>query len=382
MASSFSGRNTSTGKGSSGRGPAPAPRAELSTVDFSGADLSRALAECAGMVEVQEAGSGIGAIYEEAAVLYANGGSREAEQLLEAVLAESAANAGEGLWMMLLDLYQLSGKREQFEARVLEYATRFERSPPPWCDLSGKAPRRRVNLAPLINISGNLSAQAAAQFQQIEIIGQKSGAIRIDLKRLRSVDETGCQLLLDTISRLGRERARVTLLNGDQLATMLSGQIHAGRAEVRPVWLLLLEVLQYTGEHERFEDVALDYAVTFEESPPSWDPAKMQATAAGAVAAEEVAESGAGFSLEGEIVSASNDVIRKLAAHAEGRDAVEIDCSQLRRMDFVSAGTLFNILSSLRAQGKLVTLQNVNAMVAALLRVMGVDQVAQVMLRS
>jgi len=51
-------------------------------------------------------------------------------------------------------------------------------------------------------------------------------------------------------------------------------------------------------------------------------------------------------------------------------------------MDFVSAGTLFNILATLQAQGKLVVLHKVNAMVAALLRVMGVDQVAQVTLRN
>ena len=47
-----------------------------------------------------------------------------------------------------------------------------------------------------------------------------------------------------------------------------------------------------------------------------------------------------------------------------------------------TAGTLFNILSTLRTQGKQIKLQNVNAMVAALLRVMGVDQVAQVMVRA
>ena len=54
---------------------------------------------------------------------------------------------------------------------------------------------------------------------------------------------------------------------------------------------------------------------------------------------------------------------------------------RLRRIDFVCAGTLFNILVTLQAQGKLVTLFNVNAMVAALLRVMSVDQVAHVTLR-
>ncbi len=357
-------------------------RTELSTIDFSGADVSRALAECADLVEVQEVGSGIGAAYEEAAVLYANGSAREAETLLEAVLNDESFNAGEGLWMMLLDLYQLTGQRERFESRVLDYATRFERSPPPWVDLSSSQPRRRSDIAPLINLSGNLSGEAADQLKQIFVIGQKSGAIRIDLRRLRSVDEQGCRLLLDVIAALLRERAKVSLINASQLVSMLEGQIHPGRAEVREMWLLMLEALQHTGEHERFEQLAVDYAITFEESPPSWEVRDaQQPVAVSATQARSSAEEGDGVCLEGELTSANNESIRKLAAFASSRQAVEVDCSRLKRLDFVSAGTLFNILATLQAQGKLVTLQGVNAMVGALLRVMGVDQVAQVTLR-
>jgi anti-anti-sigma regulatory factor len=140
-------------------------------------------------------------------------------------------------------------------------------------------------------------------------------------------------------------------------------------------------MLQHTGEHDRFEQTALDYAITFEESPPSWEP-KAEAesiTTSGLEVSDSAPDK---VSLEGELVSSKNESIRKLAAFAEGRQMIEVDCGRLRRIDFVSAGQLFNILATLQAQGKLVVLQNVNAMVAALLRVMGVDQVAQVMLRT
>lgn len=355
------------------------PVSELSTIDFAGGDVTRALAECADMVEVQELGTGIGAAYEEVAVLYANGNAHEAETLLDAVLASEAQGAGEGLWMMLLDLYKLTGQRERFESRVLDYATRFERSPPPWVDLSSaRVMPRKSDAAPLVNLSGELTGQAAPQLQQMEAVGIKSAAIRIDLKRLRSVDETGCGLLIETLSKFVSERVKVSLLNGGQLATMLTGQIHTGRAEGQNGWLLMLELLQHSGDLEHFENLAVDYAVTFEESPPSWDP-RLPAESA-AAAAEEAGPSGDKVVLEGELTGANNESIRKLAAFAADKQVVEVDCSQLRRLDFVSAGTLFNIVASLQAQGKLVCLQNVNAMVAALLRVMGVEQVAQVTL--
>lgn len=358
------------------------PRTELSTLDFTGGDVNRALAQCAGMVEVQEVGAGIGAVFEEAAVLYANDNMVEAERVLNAVLDDRANTAGEGLWMMLLDLYRLTGQRERFESRVLDYATRFERSPPPWEDLSAQPERRRADVAPLINLSGNLSGQAAAQFQQICVIGRKGGAIRIDLGRLRSVDDTGCTLLRKALVQLAADRVKVSMLHAGQLVSMLAGQVVPGKAESRDIWLLMLELLQYTGEHERFEELAVDYAITFEESPPSWEFKKVQQPAEATVSAHESDQRhGDGFSFEGELTGSSNETIRKLAAFASQRQVVTVDCARLRRIDFVGAGTLFNVLSTLQSQGKLIDLQNVNAMVGALLRVMSVDQVAQVTLR-
>lgn len=360
------------------------PHTELSSLDFSGGDAVRALAECAGQVEVQEAGSGLGAVFEEAAVLYANGDVGEAEKVLSAVLDEPANNAGEGLWMMLLDLYKLTGQRQRFDTRVVDYATRFERSPPPWEDLSSQAQRPPAEKVPLVNLGGSLSGQAASQFQQIETIGRKSGAIRIDLARLRTIDEAGCTLLRKTLDRLAADRVKVSLRNCRPLVDMLAGQVVPGRAQGRDIWLLLLEVLQHTGEQERFENLAVDYAITFEESPPSWESKAQQRammTTAGLEAAVTARTADDRFCLEGDVVGAANEAIRQLAAHAAPRQTVEVDCSRLRRLDFVSAGTLFNILATLQAQGKLVVLHNVNGMVAALLRVMGVDQVAQVTLR-
>lgn len=370
------------GAGDPPKSPRPPPT-ELSTLDFSRGDPNRALAQFAGMVEVQEVETGIGAVYEEAAVLYANGADAEAEKVLAGVLGEPGSNAGEGLWMMLLDLYRLTGQRQQFESRVLDYATRFERSPPPWQDLSTQGERRRNDAAPLVGLSGSLSAQCAQQFQQIAVIGRKSGAVRIDLARLRGADDAGCALLRQLLGQLGADRVKVALLNGGAVVDMLAAQIEVGKPEARDSWLLLLELLQYTSDCERFEQLAIDYAVTFEESPPSWEQkAPQPATQAAGPAAVEIRSDDGGFCLEGELGGASNETLRKLAAHVGERRKVTVDCSRLRRIDFVCAGTLFNILATLQAQGKLVELRNVNAMVGALLRVMSVDQVAQVTLRT
>ncbi|WP_332670460.1 STAS domain-containing protein [Aromatoleum sp.] len=355
---------------------APLPAAELSSPDLTD-HAPDALAQYADLVEVREVGAGIGAVYEEAAVLYANGNVPAAE----AVLDSPSNHAREGVWMMLLDLYRLTGQRQRFETRVLDYATRFERSPPPWLDLSAVPARERPHPRPLVTLSGSLSGQAAAQFEQIAVIGKKSGTIRIDLGHLRSVDENGCAMFRQLLKELAAERVTVSLLKCARLADMLVGQVHPGCAEGRDGWLLLLEMLQHTGEQDRFEQLAVDYAITFEESPPSWEP-KAEQEAQSTAALEAVAAAKEGFSLDGEVTGAAAESMRKLAAYAAERQRVEVDCVGLRRMDFVSAGMLFNTLADMKTQGKQVILKNVNAMVAALLRVMSVDQVAQVTLRA
>ena len=350
------------------------PKTELSALDFTNSQH--------GSIEVTEIATGIGVVYEEAAVLYANGNDRDAEQLLTAVFDDPTATVGEGLWMMLLDLYRLTGQRERFDARVIDYARRFERSPPAWEDLSLQPAKRRAEAATLINLPVALTTQSAQQLQQIYVIGQKSGTLRIDLGRVRSIDDQGCFLVKQTLAKLTIARVKLTIFNASRLVDLLSPKVKPGQADNRDYWMLMLEMLKYTGEVSRFEDLAVDYAVTFEESPPSWEskqpsPSEEQSAANEGSSAHGEEE----FFFENELTGSSSEVIRKLDEFASARQTVIVDCGQLRRVDFVAAGTLFNALASLQARGKDVQLQRVNAMVGALMRVMSIDQVAQVMLR-
>ncbi len=357
------------------------PPTELSALDFSDGGVGRGLSTVAGEIQVEEVGSGIGAVFEEAAILYANGSEADAEQVLLAVLDDARTSSGEGLWMMLLDLYRLTGKKEQFEKRVLDFATRFERSPPPWEDLSGRLTKAASERIPSLGLSGDLAGSGHNQLAQMAVLGRRSGAIRLDLARLRGASDESCAALLASLQALAAERVRISLLNVGQLIDELAQRTPVGEAQHRELWLLLLELLQHGGDQERFEERAIDYAVTFEESPPSWversknDAAPVVAEPASAPVADNV------LVLDGELSGSVAEPLKKLATMAGERAEMKVDCDRLRRLDFVSAGVLFNLLATLKAQGKQITLINVNAMVAALLRVMSVDQVAHVTLR-
>ena len=358
---------------SGGEASASGPQSELGNDYLTGTRI--------GAIEVTEVSSGIGVVYEETAVLYANGNEQEAEQLLTTVFDDPNALVGEGLWMMLLDLYRLTGQKDRFEARVIDYARRFERSPPAWEDLSIQAGRRPSDASALLNLPPVLAAAAARQFQQICIIGRSSGKMRIDLGRVRSIDDAGCALFRQTLAQLNTDRVQLTIANAVRLIDLLLPRIKTGEPTDRDYWMLVLEMLKYTGDSTRFEDMAVDYAITFEESPPSWE-SKTPVAAEEEKPEESPADVIEGaFVFDGELTGSSSDTIKQLEAFATSRQTVLVDCSALRRVDFVAAGTLFNALAALQAHGKQLQLHRVNAMVGALMRVMSIDQVAQVTLR-
>ena len=332
-------------------------------------------------LQVQELSSGIGSVCEEAAVLYANDNMARAETVLSNALENSAHSADEWPWLMLFDLYRLSGQREQFEARVIDYATRFEHSPPSWIDLSvERVAPRAGNRGSSLRLSGVFNSGQSRQLDQAMTLGERNGVLRIDFGGVRDADEEGCAMLLEVIARLRSKRVKVALSGVDKLIGILSGRIKTDVREARAQWLLLLELLQHDGDQERFDELALDFAITFEESPPSWLPV----TSLPAESSDTERETDGGeehLSFEGEISGGGGANFARLLELAEEHKKIIVDCSRLRRMDFVSAGALFNVLATLSGKGCQVVLCNVNALVWALFHVMGVGQVARIMTR-
>ncbi len=363
-------------------------------LDFSGND-PRALAIAAGKIQVGELSDSDHPAAEEAAVLFANGSDDAAVAVLQSAI-EGSGIGNETLWSMLFDLCCLTGRKELFDELCIAYASQFSRSPPIWSELGTlAAPKRQPRDAtPSIGLTGVLNEQASAQFDQINKIALKAGKVKIDLGRLRGADEVGCDKLIAVLQRMRQQRVQVRLGNARNMLPMIEGHVQPGRREGRSLWLMMLELLQALEEQERFEEVALDYAITFEESPPSYEaPPLASATSAQTQAPTAASQVGGnldfmpldseagGYTLEGVLSSSQAEPIRNLLAFGASQDIVEIDASRLQRIDFVSAGNLFNVLVQLQALGKFCTIRGLNGMVAALLRVMGVHQVAQMELR-
>ncbi|MFT4173440.1 MAG: STAS domain-containing protein [Rhodocyclaceae bacterium] len=373
------------GTSRSGGERADAPQ-DNTILDFPHGDAGRALAKAAESIQVSESTWDGNAAIEEAAVLYANASDEAACAVLEAALDGSAGRASEHLWRMLLDLYRLTGNKTAFDARGVSFAQQFEISPPLWGEAEPVVTAPVRANSPSVNLSGNLSGNARNQLEQLARIGAKSGKLRIDMSRVRGIDEAGATVLMDVIGDLKRQRAQVSLLGAQNALNLVQPRLKTGERENGPFWHLALALLQQLGDQDRFDEVALDYAITFEESPPSYEaPVAASLTDTGGLT-----ESG-GLELRGEepvsedfafdsVLSSANQTeqLRRLATYASDRDSVDIDAKGLTRLEFVAAGALFNQLAQIQAQGKKVRIHGLNALVAALMRVMGIDQIAQI----
>lgn len=332
-------------------------------------------------IQVQEVTNHIPAVVEQAAMLYSADQAEEACAVLE-----DAVKSGEELgvharraWGMLFDLYQLLGNRPAFDALALAFAARFETSPPTWAGDGGDG--RDDTLATggraFVSLSGVLGAKVQDSLKQLLKVADKNPVVRLDVAKVTDADETGCALLHEALLNLKKHKKECVLGGAERLAGVLSKKTVPGQRENERAWLLLLELYQRLFQQQAFEDAAVNYAVTFEVSPPSWEApkAKSAAVAPAVAAAVEAVE---GYALEGDIAAAGADIFAPLRSYAEGREEVIVNCRNLIRMDFVSAGQLLNVVCTLIATGKRVRLRGANHLVAALWEVLGLDRMATI----
>jgi ABC-type transporter Mla MlaB component len=86
--------------------------------------------------------------------------------------------------------------------------------------------------------------------------------------------------------------------------------------------------------------------------------------------------------LAGQILGDSTEVLDLLDDKLMGADIMVISCARLIRIDFSSAGTLLNWVSTRQAEGRQVQFVEVHRLVAAFFNVIGVSEHARVIART
>ena len=393
------GRNS----GSPALAPAPAtiarsgntlpPMSKPTTIVAASLDVnSEILAGDVDAIEINTSGGS--SVIDETAILFSNGQFDAAEAVLRAGLRrDDLGGTSRTAWLMLFELVNQRGDRAAFEQLTMDYALRFENSPPAWMDYVEAAPGRPAagaapqvapkSGAPSVRLPPVIDAGIVAYLEQLRALTAAHAAVQLDVSDARSVDIAGASLLMRVVSAFKRSQRELTLVGAAGLADVLARSVESGRRDPSDaLWMLLLEVLRMLNRHEEFEEAAIQYCITFEVSPPSWEPPaaslKVAAASNAPAAVADSAAAGSPLELRGVVEGDGEPHFGRLLAAARNQQQVVIDCLHLRRLAFSAGSSLLGVLQKIRKAGSTVELRNANALVAALLHLLGVTAIAPV----
>jgi anti-anti-sigma regulatory factor len=345
---------------------------EFSIDDFDSADFTESSVMG---IDVNHDDDPLQASVEQVVVLYANGQDGAARSLLETFVRAYHGREGRRFWLLLFDLLEATGDRAAFEKLGADYAEACEMSPPTWTKEAPVAKPAAGSPGPSkIFLQGVLTSEGALPVSELaRLIGQKAQVI-VDCTKLAGCDDEVAGQLADLLSRARKTCLSVSLGGVDVFIDRLNSRLVAGEAAHESSWRLLLELLQRHGTQEAFEERAVDFAVTFELSPPSWEPITVGGLSA-ACATVARSDDDAHY-LSGDLKGCRFD---ELITVIESSEHPILDFSGVRRLDFVSAGQLVNRLAPYKAAGRDIVIRSPNHLVAELMAVVGLNKQARIL---
>lgn len=327
--------------------------------------------------EVREIDVALTPEVEEAVMFYANGRTGDATATLNRYLLDHPDSRDPQPWRMLFDIYEVTGQRQPFEDLAMDFAVRFERSPPTWRPIAATETTAPAESDPGFAFGASLSHQDKARLTHFLQASQAADTAVVDFSKTPVPDNDAyAGIILDCLSRLAASGKAIRLPGAETFLVRLN----ASRADNRlsePLWLLLLMLLQLQGKENEFEAAAVEYAVRFEISPPSYTPPRH----APAEDPEEpaAAPNGRLFPLSGVIDASATASLNALREFAAPLPAVEIDLARVTRVDFTVVGVLMDVVMHLAQAGKKVTFHEGNEMVSVLLQMVGIGQFAGIL---
>ena len=364
---------------------------------------------------------------EEAAIRFANGDDAGAEAGLMEVLGPGGSRIGhDETWLTLFDLYRATGQQDRFETAAIDFANRFGRSAPQWMSLPeavGRMGAAQAGPGPGSSPSGqaadwtspsNFGTQSLATLNAA--LGRAAQPWRLSWAKLTSIDEPVIEPLARLFGGWASQQVQLRFIGADKLDAVLRNATPSGNKDANPAWWKLrLEVLRVMHRPDEFELVALDYCVTYEVSPPSWESARCEYKAlqpAGSYAgghtivgevyrdslASGLATNGYGdtlavglnsqqaaqvatVELAGHILGDASEAVALLEERLSGADVMVISCARLVRIDFTAAGSVLNWVSARQSEGRQVQFVDVHRLVAAFFNVIGIGEHARIIAR-
>ena len=383
--------------------PAPAPISRPTPLSFTMAE--GATVEVAELVHDPE--------LDEMVIAFANADYAACEQGLTALIAPGGPRHHQAeTWLVLFDLYRATAQQAKFEALALDYAQQFGYSAPQWFSLPKLvAESLSKERAPMGQAGG--VCWAAPEYLDAESVAllQKRTQNQpmpwvLDWAAMRRLDTEGCARLRELFRGWANQQVDMRWLAGDQFLQQLKDLAPVGARDVDPAfWMLRLETLRLVNRPDQFDEAAIDYCVTYEVSPPSWERAKCRVRVSGltlstsapptstvptevsssflesTITEQTALPSAVQLELSGHLTGDISETLRLMSAELGAASLVTIACPKLIRLDFMAAGDLLNWVLARRSENRAVVFTEAHRLVALFFGAMGINEHARVKVR-
>lgn len=353
---------------------------------------------------------------DEAVIAFANADFEQCEQSLGSLTGSGGQrHAHAETWLVLFDLYRAIGQQHKFESLALDYAQQFGWSAPQWFSLprlvaeaasDERAPANsrldgQVGWVCPDFIDGDAVARLSSQTLQMPLPWV------FDWNALRGIDVEGASRMSELFRGWIRQKLDMRWLGGEKLFAVLAEAAPTGVRDADPAfWQLRLDALRMTNRPDQFDEAAIDYCVTYEVSPPSWEPAQCEVRVSGSHTSttspplsmvSDVSTSFiesrfnedphatvqvAGVELSGQLVGDIGPTLKKLEGELGSATIVNVSCARLIRVDFIAAGDLLNWVLARRNENRTVVFVDAHRLVALFFGAMGINEHARVKVRS
>ncbi len=352
---------------------------------------------------------------DEAVIAFANADFEQCEHALAALTGTSGARAQHAeTWLVLFDLYRAIGQQHKFESLALDYAQQFGWSAPQWYSMPRLVAEATSEDRPKTSRVVGQVGWVCPAFVDAEVVAKLSSQSLqmplpwvFDWAALKGIDAEGCARMSELFRKWIGQKLDMQWLGGERLFTVLQDTSPTGVRDADPAyWQLRLDALRMTNRPDQFDETAIDYCVTYEVSPPSWERAQCNVRVIGAnqnttqppplssvtdvstgfVESQNTAEMGqpaiANFDLSGQLVGDITPTLRKMDAELGDAAIVTVSCARLIRVDFIAAGDLLNWVLARRTENRAVTFQESHRLVALFFGAMGINEHAKVKVRN
>ncbi|MGE4051704.1 MAG: hypothetical protein AB7F38_11590, partial [Piscinibacter sp.] len=228
---------------------------------------------------------------DEAVIAFANADFEQCEQSLGSLTGHGGQrHAHAETWLVLFDLYRAIGQQHKFESLALDYAQQFGWSAPQWFSLPRLvAEAASDERAPANSRLDGQVGWVCPEFVDADAVAHLSSQSLqmplpwvFDWSALRGMDVEAASRMSELFRGWIRQKLDMRWLGGEKLFAVLAEAAPTGVRDADPAfWQLRLDALRMTNRPDQFDEAAIDYCVTYEVSPPSWEPAQCEVRISG-----------------------------------------------------------------------------------------------------